>query len=445
LNNKISKKLTNIFIKNTNNKLKTVPFNLNINHVGETKYFPAVSKEWRNEVYFYNNTFVTNFPVYNLNINKIIKSYFNLYFNNKFLSKNYIRKKLKHLSLNRIYVSKPELKHTNHKIIITIYIFNKEILSFIDLFKRLKRKIYYFILKRYFLYQIILKKRKSLVSSKYISNNENKFFYRTILKFRFKISKLFRLIRKYKLYFNLNKYKFEDIFLYKLSKLIGRSFNKKVEFNIINLHSIILHADLFTEFLKLKLKSKRKAKVRKAMNIVLNRIDLPKEKIVKGKLTKSVNFGLLENKYNSLNVNSLTNNNNNLYKRLRELYNNILLNKALVSYNHSIVNKNKNKLNKIIENRKNKLKINMFDLIKYKNLRGIRLEVKGRLTWRYRADRSLYKVLWKGGLKNVDSSFKSLSAVTFRGYANSNVEYSMHISKRRIGAFAVKGWISGGK
>ncbi len=30
-----------------------------------------------------------------------------------------------------------------------------------------------------------------------------------------------------------------------------------------------------------------------------------------------------------------------------------------------------------------------------------------------------------------------------RGYLKSNVEYSISTSKRKIGAFAVKGWISG--
>lgn len=29
-----------------------------------------------------------------------------------------------------------------------------------------------------------------------------------------------------------------------------------------------------------------------------------------------------------------------------------------------------------------------------------------------------------------------------RGYAKSNVDYSLFTSKRRIGAFAVKGWVS---
>jgi hypothetical protein len=74
---------------------------------------------------------------------------------------------------------------------------------------------------------------------------------------------------------------------------------------------------------------------------------------------------------------------------------------------------------------------------------GVRLEVKGRLTKRYRADRALYKVRWKGGLKNIDSSYRGLSSVNMRGYVKSNVEYSIFTSKRHIGAFAVKGWVSG--
>ena len=77
------------------------------------------------------------------------------------------------------------------------------------------------------------------------------------------------------------------------------------------------------------------------------------------------------------------------------------------------------------------------------NLGGIRLEVKGRLTPRYRADRSLYFMKWKGGLKNIDSSYQRLSSVLFRGNTNSNVSYSLSTGKRRIGAFAVKGWIGG--
>jgi len=107
----------------------------------------------------------------------------------------------------------------------------------------------------------------------------------------------------------------------------------------------------------------------------------------------------------------------------------------------------KDQLNSFWANTKNKnlelLNYILFNKIKYKDMAGIRLEIKGRLTKRYRADRALYKVKWKGGLKNIDSSFRGLSGVKFRGFTNSNVEYSLRTSKRRIGSFAVKGWISG--
>jgi hypothetical protein len=73
---------------------------------------------------------------------------------------------------------------------------------------------------------------------------------------------------------------------------------------------------------------------------------------------------------------------------------------------------------------------------------GVRLEVKGRLTRRFTASRAVFKIRWKGGLKNIDSSYKGLSSVLLRGHAKSNVQYSMFNSKTRNGAFGLKGWIS---
>jgi hypothetical protein len=55
---------------------------------------------------------------------------------------------------------------------------------------------------------------------------------------------------------------------------------------------------------------------------------------------------------------------------------------------------------------------------------GIKIEVKGRLTKRYRADRSVYSLKHKGGLKNISSSFQGLSSVLFRGNTKSNISYS---------------------
>lgn len=71
------------------------------------------------------------------------------------------------------------------------------------------------------------------------------------------------------------------------------------------------------------------------------------------------------------------------------------------------------------------------------------MEVKGRLTPRYRADRSVFKLRWKGGLKDVASSYQGLPVRKKRGLLNPSTSYSVSTSKRRVGAFAVKGWTSG--
>lgn len=235
------------------------------------------------------------------------------------------------------------------------------------------------------------------------------------------------LLRNYKLRLNLNKYKFEDKLLHRLKNLIIKYYNKKVEFNIINMRSIILNSDLFTQILTLKLRNK-KARITKIMDIILNKAVLPKVNRIleKSKHKKIVDLNLIENKYKNLNISSIlsTGINTDLSVLLNNLYYNIILNNNFYK-NYST---NITKIYEII-----------FDSINYKNLAGIRLEAKGRLTTRNRADRAMYKLRWKGGLKNIYSSYKEISTVNMRGFTESNLEYSIFTSKRRVGAFAVKG------
>jgi hypothetical protein len=49
-----------------------------------------------------------------------------MYFYNKFIKHRYFSPKKKRNSLNKIIVSKAEIKHTHSKAIITIYVFNRE-------------------------------------------------------------------------------------------------------------------------------------------------------------------------------------------------------------------------------------------------------------------------------------------------------------------------------
>jgi hypothetical protein len=113
------------------------------------------------------------------------------------------------------------------------------------------------------------------------------------------------------------------------------------------------------------------------MDTILNKVVLPKVNRIVEKSLKKKNFNILENKYKYLNISFiLNNNNNNLSELLNKLYYNIIK-----DYYNNNLNKDYFRIYEII-----------FNSINYKNMGGIRLEAKGRLTKRYRADRSIFKV-----------------------------------------------------
>lgn len=260
-----------------------------------------------------------------------------------------------------------------------------------------------------------------------LKSNLNK-SYKELYYLSIKISKTLAIIRKYRLRLSLNKYKFEDKFLYKLTQYISKYYGKKVEFNIVNVKSIAYNGDIFTEILTSKIKKEKTSPIWK-INDLLSKVVLPKVNriIERGRIEKNVDLELVDNKYKNLNISSIINNNNLLKDGLNKLLYSI--------YNKTTLDK---------ENHENlKIRDIILDNIKYKNMGGAKLIVKGRLSRRYRADRAVYKLKWKGGLKNIDSAFKGLTTVTFRGFMDSNVERSSSVSKRRIGAFGVRTWISG--
>lgn len=379
LKNSLNLNKSNIFSKYINNKYKLVPLKSS-NFFEPRKYFPSESKEWTNNIYYFNSNYIKNLPVYDLSINKLLKNYFELYLNFKNIKSRVILAKKKYSSFNKIFISKAELKHTSSKVIITVYVFNRERIVLQNKLKKLRiplkkiRKIFY-------IYKGIL------------SENLKK-----------KLHKQLIYIKRTKLRFDINNLKFKDILLYKLSKLLSKFYKKKVEFNIINLKSFEYNPSIFTDVLRRKL-SYRNAHILKIMKFILKKI----EKLERNKEITNVNSNIRENRYKNININTIVKN-VNLNETIKNLYN---------TENH------------------NNRKI-IFNSIEFKNLGGIRLELKGRLTKRYRADRSLSKLKIKGTFKNINNS-----SVIYRGNINSNLEYSMDISKRRIGAFAVKGWISG--
>ena len=446
-----------IFNNNLNNNPKTIALRKKVGDIGKIKYLPSFSKEWKNTIYSYNKNMLKNIPSNDVNINKIIQSYFNLYFkDHKYVgSRKFILLRRRRTFLRKIYVSNAEIKHTNNKAIITLFTVNREKKILKNKYLKINKKISQNLIRRYLLlyknnvsniYDIINNHKDEY---KFLSvNGGNKMTKKGFLNYRLEylnkfiklkdlylrkiwsviISKYWRthlkLLRKYDLMYSLNQYKFNNLtFLPKLSNILNKIIGKKIEYNIINLKSIAYNTDLFTNALALKLKKKRMNYI-KSMFSILNRAYLPKINTIKERtLVKGQkNIDLYLDKYKDLNIISNLNNIN-----LDKLLNNI----------NNTTNTDKNDTeNKKIHNL-------IYNSIGYKNMGGIRLEVKGRLTKRYRADRSIYSLKWKGGLKNVDSSFKRLSSVLFRGNSKSNMTYTLSQSKRRIGAFAVKGWISG--
>lgn len=403
------------YIKNN----RIIPFKVKPSDVGNTRYFPPVSKEWKNSIYVFNRNNLKNFPIYDININNLIKNFFNLQFNYKFLFKKYRTYRLRSRSFNKIYASKAEIKHTNNKAILTVYVYNREKISLLNKIRKLKKSFYNKV-------KLLISKNKIILG---FYNPESELadyngLYNKWIKAR--LYRNLKLLRKYKLRLSLNKYKFEEKLLYKLKNFIAKFYNKKVEFNIVNLKSVVFHSDFFTKILTSKILN-RKANILRIMDAILNKVVLPKvNTIVEKNYKKQKDLNLLENKYKYLNISFLLKN-NNLSEFLNELYYNII-----IADDFNSLDKDYSRIYEII-----------FNSINYKNMGGIRLEAKGRLTKRYRAERAVFKVKWKGGLKNIDSSYKGLSSVNLRGFVKPNVDYSIFTSKRRIGAFAVKGWISG--
>jgi len=99
------------------------------NDLAPTKHYPPTNKEWFNSIYSYNKNYIKSLPITDKIVNNLLKSYFHLTSSlekSKLKSKN-MRIRNKRLSANRIYLSRAEMKHTNNKVIITLYTYNRTI------------------------------------------------------------------------------------------------------------------------------------------------------------------------------------------------------------------------------------------------------------------------------------------------------------------------------
>jgi len=393
--------MLNLF-KLYNNKTEKKIINSQEKH---NKHHPSAVREWNNSIYVFNKNAINLIPQVTELATKLIKSYFNLYnlkLERKIRSSRLLGR-LRKLSSSKIYVSNGEFKHTNNKVVITLYLFNRQKFN---LEKKIRKGFYKAWSNQDVLYRRwLLLQAKALQSIKkwnkkkfvlidimesYIKNKQildykdlSKYiilFYKKLLKKSF--DKYF-LHKYYEQLIFINKSKFNYNYLQYLKKYLEKIYNKNVEFNLVNLRHFYLNSDILSESITLKIRKNRR-KLLKYLNTLKRKVKVRNKK--------------------------------NIYYK-------------------PILNKLNNVDKKYLEG------VILRD-IKYKHVTGFRLETSGRLTRRYTASRSVSKLRYKGNLLNIDSSYRGLSSVLLKGNLKSNLQYTKLKSKTRIGSFGIKGWVS---
>ncbi len=457
----------NLKLKNSNFSFKKENTDYKGNDIGQTRHYPPANKEWFNSIYAYNKNTTKLLPVADKSILKLIKSYFNLYSgkleDNKNKKSPRLRMRVRRLSVNRILVSRAELKHTSDNVIITIYIYNrhqkyylKKIIKTILTLNINKLQI---ILNNGFkIISNLLKQKQILIETLNIDNklfsNYDNYYVNKYLNFF-----IIKCLHKEMLYLYLkqiifiNKSKFNCNYLLPLNSLIAKIYKKKIEFNIVNLKYLYLNSYIFTETLVSKIKN-RKNRLLTVLRASLLMFKLPPI----NKLAVYEDMYNRKKKTQNLKVNHVLS--NPIFMLFNEGW--ILQQQGKVkgkgksisnSYNNDtldlILSKvyTKNLLLKKLENldktkQKGHVTNSVLSSIKHKSVNGIRIEAAGRLTRRNTAEKSIFKIRYKGNIRNLDSSFKGLSTVLLRGHIKSNLQYTKLKSQRRIGSFGIKGWIS---
>ena len=232
----------------------------------------------------------------------------------------------------------------------------------------------------------------------------------------------------------LNNNKFKSWFILGLKKVISNIYNKKVEFNFVNLKYLHLNSDIFSESIAIRLRNRQN----RLLSVLKKALKLVKLSSINKKADLTVNVGgkdISNKRYKSLNtafakatgLNTLALNVNNNSDTLHVLLNNLFSGHTTNTTNF-IQSENLNTTQK-----------NVIDSIKHKAVFGVRLEAAGRLSKRLTASRSVFKLKYKGSLKNIDSSYNNQSSVILRGNLKPNVQYTKISNKTRNGAFGLKG------
>lgn len=432
------------------------------------KHFPSSVREWDNSIFVYNKNAIPLVPHISKLAIKLIRSYFSLYdlYLEKTIRTKKIRNKHRRLSSNRIYLSKGEFKHTNNKVTITLYTFNRQKSNY--LLKLKKRFIKKFLKKRSLKNFLRKSIKRNNIKSLYLKRMHYLIFKKVIIDKK-------KLLK--------NKPKHVKIKIRKNIRIRNMKFLMKKLKNIKNKSLLALKKASFDKNYIIKIidklyKIKKIKGVSKYNKRMLRYIKRFYRKLIRKYLRKIVKYIYFKqliyinrSKFNYTYLQYLKNYLQVLFNKnvefnfinLKKFY----LNSDILSESFLLkIKRNKGKFLNLLNNLKDKVKIkkkvflnnklgfsniktrenlqiSMIRNLKYRHITGFRLEAKGRLSKRHTASRSVSKNKYKGNLLNIESTFGGLSSVLLKGNLESNLQYTKLNNKTNIGSFGLKGWVSG--
>jgi len=121
------------------------PLKFVANDTGKTRHYPPGAQEWFNSIYTYNKNLIKTLPVLDKNLLYLLKSYYNMGISHKILNIKRRFNRFRRLSPRKVFVGKGEVKHTNSKVIISVYLYNTEKMYLI---REIKKQFKYLFLAR---------------------------------------------------------------------------------------------------------------------------------------------------------------------------------------------------------------------------------------------------------------------------------------------------------
>ena len=437
---------------------KSKPTNNYNNFIYKARHDTPFAKEWLNSVYAFNGNMVKWIPSLDISAYNLIKNFFNMYAMkfNKIIRTKLARTRMKRFTANKLIASKPNLKHTNDKVTLTVYTYDRNTKYYINklaanttLDKLSREEFTAFsenLKQKCFNLQLDIQNSANMILNNITVENHNsllrglsKSYLNTYIKKNMK-KEIVSISHKQSLLFERSKYEKQHLLL--LTTFLERIYNKKIVLDIVNLRYFFNSSSVLSNAIITKLKRKG-TKAEKTLTYSLDTYDVPaldrintyndmynKNKFVQNASLKNMVSSIDDT--SNLSVNSHTRN-------LDDIIEKSLLNDSFNYSSISPVNKTGNHTPNIDIANSNEV----ISSLKNKFTNGIRIEIAGRLTRRNVAEKSLTKLRYKGSVKNADSSYKGLSVPLLRGHAKSNLVYNESRSKMRIGAFGLKTWVSG--